>query len=108
MPPTQEVSGVVFAFGLLNARQREGQEADSSNQAGTHSCCPVGLGQGGGAPGGGGLPPTVLPSVEKDRKGRSCLVPGKLVRTLMGLIVDLPALRCLDPCPPLKSKGGVG
>lgn len=38
------------------------------------------LGLGAGASVGGGSPPVAPLSVEKDRKGRSCLVPGKLSR----------------------------
>lgn len=48
------------------------------------------------------------PPVEEDREEGGCLVPGKLARTLMGLIVDLQALRCFSPCLPLQTSRSVG
>lgn len=67
--PGPRVADLRMPVVSCHASQGQGHEADSSQPDQTHPCCP------------GDLPATSPKPVERDRKGRSGPVPGKLART---------------------------
>lgn len=81
--------------------QGEGQEAERFHPAGgTIPAVPRAFpAQGGWA--GGGTASLHIPTTSGERPEREGLpVPGQLAGALAGLAFDLPAFRCLNPCPP--------